>query len=227
MRIPNGWQNKRFVDLCDKIMDGTHFSPKMATEGRLYVTSRNIRPFTLDLSEPLFISEDDHRSIYQRCDVRCRDVMLTKDGANTGNAVVNPLVDEFSLLSSVAVLRPDREQLLEDYLCQFLNSPWGRHQSTAAMDGLAIRRLTLEKIRDLPMVVPSLLEQRTIVAILNTWDRAIKQTTRLIEAKRRLKQGLMQQLLTGKRRLSGFFATSWGTVRLGDVFVERVEDEPW
>ena len=62
-----------------------------------------------------------------------------------------------------------------------------------------------------------LLEQRAIAAILATWDRAIEQTTWLIEAKRRLKQGLMQQLLTGKRQQRLSAASKWEKRPLGKV----------
>lgn len=52
--------------------------------------------------------------------------------------------------------------------------------------------------------VPPLEEQEKIAEILDVWDRAIKQTRQLIDAKRRLKKGLMQQLLTGRMRFPGF-----------------------
>lgn len=40
----DGWQNKKLEDVCDRIMDGTHFSPKNSTTGeRLYVSAKNIK----------------------------------------------------------------------------------------------------------------------------------------------------------------------------------------
>ena len=52
--------------------------------------------------------------------------------------------------------------------------------------------------------LPPLLEQQKIAEILSVWDEAIEQTRKLIDAKKRRKKALMQQLLTGKKRLSGF-----------------------
>jgi type I restriction enzyme S subunit len=56
----------------------------------------------------------------------------------------------------------------------------------------------------IPIPLPPLPEQKKIADILSTWDEAIEQTRALIAAAKRRKTGLMQQLLTGKRRLPGF-----------------------
>ena len=100
------WPIVQLGDACELIMDGTHFSPKNTAQGtRLYLTSKNVRENHLDLSNISYISEVDHHSIYTRCPVQKGDVLYIKDGANTGLAAMNTLDEEFSLLSSVAVLR--------------------------------------------------------------------------------------------------------------------------
>ncbi len=80
--------------------------------------------------------------------------------------------------------------------------------------------------------LPPLPEQRRIAEILSTWDRAIEQTEKLIEAKKRLKKGLMQQLLTGKLRFPQFreqetvpdeFPAGWQTLKAGELFVRSTE----
>jgi len=64
--------------------------------------------------------------------------------------------------------------------------------------------LNTEILAALPITLPPLPEQRRIAEILSTWDEAISLTQRLIKAKQRRKQGLMQRLLTGSVRLPGF-----------------------
>lgn len=61
-----------------------------------------------------------------------------------------------------------------------------------------LNKATLEK---LPMLVPPIQEQRKIAKILSTWDKAISTTERLIDNSKQQKKALMQQLLTGKKRL--------------------------
>lgn len=92
-------------------------------------------------------------------------------------------------------------------------------------------KLDTSFLRTSPLPTPPLPEQRKIAEILSTWDEAIDQARKLIDAKKRRKKGLMQQLLTGKKRLPGFEAgdslletplgempPDWPLKKLGEVF---------
>jgi type I restriction enzyme S subunit len=68
----------------------------------------------------------------------------------------------------------------------------------------------------LPLILPPLSEQLKIADILGTWDEALEKLDALIAAKARCKQALMQQLLTGHRRLPGF-SKPWKQTRFGDL----------
>jgi type I restriction enzyme, S subunit len=76
--------------------------------------------------------------------------------------------------------------------------------------------LNAQVIRNLPIPLPPLPEQRRIASILSTWDRSIETLESLVAAKTRRKQALMQQLLSGKKRLPGF-SGRWSVRRLGDA----------
>lgn len=67
--------------------------------------------------------------------------------------------------------------------------------------------------------LPPLPEQRKIADILSTWDEALEKLDALIEAHERRKKALMQQLLTGRRRLKGF-TDRWKASRFGEFLVE-------
>jgi type I restriction enzyme S subunit len=222
MKAPKGWNTARLDQVCDKIMDGTHFSPTSKFGPFKYLTSKNIRHGYIDLSNLNFISEEEHRSIYARCPVRKGDLLLTKDGANTGNAAINTLAEQFSLLSSVAVLRAKTSLTSNRYILQTLLSPIGQALIESEVSGQAITRLTLEKISGLRILVPPLPEQQKIADILGTWDEALEKLDALIAAKARRKQALMQQLLTGHRRLPGSSAPV-KFIRASDIFTNRTE----
>jgi type I restriction enzyme S subunit len=83
-------------------------------------------------------------------------------------------------------------------------------------------RLASDFLQELPILLPPTYEQASITRCLTAWDTAIMQTEKLIEAKRKLKKGLMQQLLTGKQQLSEF-REPWLKKKLGEVFHERKE----
>lgn len=215
--IPVDWDVISAFDACSKIQDGTHFSPRIRGNDYFYVTSKNIRFGYLDMSTASRIDAAQHQAIYRRCDVKMGDLLLTKDGANTGNAALNTLDDEFSLLSSVAFLRFHQGKYDAAYFLQQILSSQGQRQIQEAMAGNAITRLTLEKINKLRFPTPpTKAEQEAIAGALSDADALIKSISLLLAKKRRLKQGAMEQLLTGKKRLPGF-SGEWEVKRLGEL----------
>jgi len=148
--------------LCIKVQDGTHFSPKSTMGTFRYLTSKNIRDGYLDLTNCGYISEEEHKGIYRRADVRKGDVVLTKDGANTGNCTLFDLEEEVSLLSSVAFIRTNPEKLDALYLSAYLRSAFGWNYIRQNMKGSAITRITLEQIRDIPIPALQLPKQRIV-----------------------------------------------------------------
>jgi len=142
--------------ICEKIQDGTHFSPKSTTGKFRYVTSKNIKNGYLDISDCGWISKEEHEQIYRRCDVQQGDILLTKDGANTGNVAINHLDEPFSLLSSVALIRTNENILLSKYLFEYLRSLVGRRNITSMMKGTAITRITLKQINAVKIPLPEI-----------------------------------------------------------------------
>lgn len=169
------WGSKKLNDVCNKIMDGTHFSPKSKEGARKYLTSKNIRNTGLDLSDCNYISEEEHQEIYKKCPVKFGDILLTKDGANTGNCCINTLQEEFSLLSSVAVLSGKEKILNSLYLLQLLQSQKGITTISNTMAGQAITRITLEKINKFKFPFPEFPEQTKIADFLTQIDNKINQ----------------------------------------------------
>ncbi len=167
--LTGGWVWTTMDDACLKIQDGTHFSPKIQYKERgknryFYVTSKNIKDNGVDLTDVTYIGAKEHKEIYKRCRPEKGDVLLIKDGAITGRATINNLDEEFSLLSSVALLKTNRELLLAGYLRYYLMSPLGFKSTTGQMTGSAITRIVLHKIKSSPISIPPLAEQFRIVA---------------------------------------------------------------
>ena len=70
--------------------------------------------------------------------------------------------------------------------------------------GTTISGITKKTLKEIRIPIPSVHEQQKIADILSTWDRTIESLEKLIDAKQRLKKGLMQQLLTGTMRFPKF-----------------------
>lgn len=103
-----------------------------------------------------------------------------------------------------------------DFLYYILgyDSTLAQYKSMAA--GSGVLNLNKEIVKDVLLKIPPFPEQQRIVSVLSLWDTAIEKQTALIEKLTLRKRGLMQQLLTGKKRLKGFKGR-WKEVRLGDV----------
>ncbi len=89
-------------------------------------------------------------------------------------------------------------------------------QINAIITGSNYPAISSADIKNFIIPVPPLAEQEKIAEILSLWDKAIEQTKELIAYKEKQKKGLMQNLLTGKKRLHGF-NDDWETITLGEV----------
>jgi len=108
------------------------------------------------------------------------------------------------------------------YLSYSLNSDLITKHRRRLGQGHSVVHIYSSGLKTLHVPFPPLPEQKKIAEILSTWDEAIEQTRKLIDAKKLRKKALMQQLLTGKKRLPGF-NEFWKEHRLGELFNERRE----
>ena len=130
--------------------------------------------------------------------------------------VMSPLYTAFSI---------DMKEIQRDYIEQFFSSTsWHRYMKSVANYGVRSDRMNLsdEDFFLLPIPMPKREEQEKIAEILAGQDRVIALKEKLLAEKQKQKKYLMQQLLTGKKRLPGF-SGEWIESCLGDLFRERVE----
>jgi type I restriction enzyme S subunit len=202
-QIPGAWQWQTLGAVCLKIQDGTHFSPKhqLPTGKYPYVTAKNVKPGGLDFSELTYLAEVDHREIYKRCDAAPGDVLLVKDGVNTGDAALNTIDGEISLLSSVCMLRPIPQILSPRFLLYFVQSPTGFRLLTGQMTGTAIKRIILHRIRETAVPIAPLNEQRRIVAkieeLFSDLDAAVAALVRVRANLKRYRAAVLKAAVEG------------------------------
>lgn len=120
---PMNWNKRTLKEVCTKLNDGTHFSPESFSMGDYkYITAKNIKASGFDFSNITYVPEAVHRPIFERCNPEQGDVLYIKDGATTGIAIVNTLKEEFTLLSSVALLKQNRNVINGYFLAALLNN---------------------------------------------------------------------------------------------------------
>lgn len=102
----------------------------------------------------------------------------------------------------------------DKFFLDFLN--FKRSELGARSVGSSQKVLSLNALREMRFVLPSLAERQRIAEILSTWDEAVEKVEQLIANTSDQKKALMQQLLTGKKRLRGF-RDRWMPTALGDL----------
>ncbi len=116
----NAYEKITLNDACTKVTDGTHDTPKRFEEGILLLTGKNIRATGITFDDVEYVSEKDHRVIYDRCNPEYGDVLYTNIGVNYGIACFNNLDYEFSM-KNIALLKPKTNILDGHYLWICLN----------------------------------------------------------------------------------------------------------
>ncbi|MCQ2582584.1 MAG: restriction endonuclease subunit S [Treponema sp.] len=161
--IPESWSWCRLPSVCRRnITDGTHNSPPTNDKGEfLYITAKNIKLSGIDLSNVSYVSKEIHDVIYGRCPVELNDVLLTKDGT-IGEVTVNNLDYPFSLLSSVALIKPSN--IVESWFITYvLKSDYMQNIMKGSSKGVALKRIILEQINQLLIPIPPLEAQKRII----------------------------------------------------------------
>lgn len=120
--------------------------------------------------------------------------------------LVPPSLDGALVSNEYTTLLPKDGVLLAEYLAFFSHSLHFQQTCFHSSVGVDVEKMVfrLPKWLHHKLLMPPLSEQEQIAKVLGAWDRAIGLTDRLIEAKQRLKKGLMQQLLTGRLRFPQF-----------------------
>ena len=211
--IPNGWEVKKLGEVCD-VRDGTHESPKFVNNGFPLLTSKNIINGKLDFTNINYITEKDFININRRSKVDNGDILMAMIGT-IGNAVIINTNKEFAI-KNVALLKFYENKSFNKFIYYLLSSQYYAKQVHQSIKGGTQKFYALGDIRNTNIPVPPLAEQEKIAEILSLWDKAIEQTKELIAYKEKQKKGLMQNLLTSKKRLHGF-TDKWKTITLGEV----------
>jgi type I restriction enzyme S subunit len=201
--VPAHWSAGRLAYQIDLLVDGTHHSPESYPEGDyLYITAKNIKEHGFDFSNISYISSSDHDEIYSRCSVRKDDVLYIKDGATAGIAMVNDREEEFSLLSSVALIRPRKNILRPKYLKHHLNASVFKDEMLNRLSGGAMTRFTIDGISRFNILIPPIEEQDEIVELIEAktsqMDILIEKAEKAINFMQERRTALISAAVTGK-----------------------------
>ena len=153
------------VDGLEKLVDGTHRTPKYTLSGVPFISVTNMSSGKLDLSNTKFISEEEHQELWKRCNPERNDILLSKVGTTGVPAIVDTDI-QFSLFVSVALLKFNKQLLDIDFLVYAILTPDFQRQCQEHTRGVGNKNWVIVDIANTMLPLPPLAEQKRIVAKL-------------------------------------------------------------
>lgn len=225
--IPENWEVRKLGEVCAFLRTNTLSRNQLNdVNGDIH----NIHygdvlvkyPSIIDVQKqsiPFINSEDYKESMIDF--IEDGDIVLadTAEDETVGKACEIANVGSEKILSGLhtMLIRPQKGLFSPWFLGYQVNSVSYRKQLQALIQGIKVCSLGKQAIANTYFAVPPLPEQQRIVSVLSLWDTAIAKQTALIEKLTLRKRGLMQQLLTGKKRLREF-GGEWERIKAGEIF---------
>lgn len=217
--VPKGWSIVHVSDLFE-VQLGKMLNKEAKAKGPQfkYLGNSNVKWGSFELSNlnTMFFNEREINKFSLRVD----DIVMC-EGGEVGRCAIWQGQEEH-IYYQKALHRLRSKGKVSPYFFQaYIESIAGTKLLDDYTTRTSIAHLTREKLLALPVVLPPLPEQKKIAQILSTWDKAISVTEKLLTNSQQQKKALMQQLLTGKKRLldeNGVrFIKKWEKTTLGDI----------
>jgi len=215
--IPEDWEVKPLHSLADKIMVGIASAATHAYRDRGIVMFRNqnIKSDRLDDSDVLYLDEN-YEAAFRNKRLQPGDLLTARTGYPGTTTIVPPKYAGAQSFTTL-ITRPRRNLVDSNYLCCLINSEIGQAYFERNQAGGGQKNVNAGSLKYLPVSLPpTKAEQKAIAETSSDADALIGSLEQLITKKHHLKQGAMQELLMGKRRLPGFNA-KWEVKTIGEI----------
>lgn len=216
--IPEDWEIETLGNATVLLTNGfvgkakDHYTEER--DGVLYVQGYNVLENGFKLKGIKYVTKEFNKS-HQKSELRKNDLLTIQTGDVGLTTIVTDEI-EGANCHALIISRFKIDKYHSIYYSQYLNSYSGRGRLKSIETGSTMKHLNIKDMKKFFIPVPPLQEQQKIADILGTWDKAITAQEKLIAEKQNLKNGLMQQLLTGRKRFAGF-TQEWEEVRLKNI----------
>ncbi|WP_276863822.1 restriction endonuclease subunit S [Mediterranea massiliensis] len=179
------WKEYKASEFCESVTDGTHDSPKSKDKGFYLITSKHLKDSYIDFASAKFISREDYQKVIQRSKVEQYDVLFSMIGT-IGNTlrVTSPKI-EFAV-KNMGIFKFGGNNLNSKWFYYWLKSPKAKEYIKSRLSGSTQSYLTLNSLRDFPVLCPDNKTKKDIISILSSLDDKI-------ELNRRINENLEQQ----------------------------------
>jgi type I restriction enzyme S subunit len=201
-RIPVEWEVEYCSAICKEIVVGIVIRPAQyyKPSGVPVLRSANVRENIIDTSDMVYMSERDNIAL-NKSRLSVGDLVTVRTGYPGNTAVITPELDGSNCVD-IVISRPDSRRVRSNYLALWINSNFGKKQILEGQGGLAQQHFNVGEVRKLLVKVPSINEQIRIEDLLLLQGREVFKLQSQLQKLKLQKTGLMQDLLTGKVRVT-------------------------
>jgi len=192
-----GWEVRKLSDVCIKITDGTHLSPKFTASGIPFLFVSNIVDNEITYKTNRYISENEYNELIKRTPVELGDVLLTTVGSY-GNPALVKSEERFCFQRHIAYLKPNQDIIDPYFLFGILKSPMVKMQIEKKVRGVAQKTLNLFDLKNIEIFYPSSEVQKRFALIAQNFQTQKSQIIQQQTYSENLFLSLMQQAFKGE-----------------------------
>ena len=195
--MTSDWKTSTIGAACSLVTDGSHSSPKSVENGEYMVSVKDFAEYGFDFTSCRRISSEDYEILKRNgCVPEQDDILIGKDGARYfEDIIIYRQPERPALLSSIAILRCNKEEILPEFLYYTLRTPSFKQDVRDNYgSGSAIPRIILKDFKRMPISYPSLELQSQIIAILSALDQRIQTNTKVNDNLQRQVTALYRQM---------------------------------
>ncbi|KGA65868.1 restriction endonuclease subunit S [Yersinia pseudotuberculosis] len=192
-----------------------------------YLRVANVQDGHINLNDVKDIQIERHQ--LERYSLKFGDVLMNEGGdfdklgrGDVWQAQIKPCLHQ----NHVFAVRPIPQEMDSFYLAALAASSYGKkYFLSCAKRSTNLASINSTQLKEFPVLVPPLPEQKKIAQILSTWDKVIATSEKLLANRQRQKKALMQKILTGRVRFSEF-TEKWKHHELSDIAMIQMGSSP-
>lgn len=181
-----GWKGYKKEDLRDS--------------GPIVIGAKHINDQLLDLRDPTYLTLEKYEESPEIM-IKVNDLLIVQRGSLGKIAIIEKDLGKATINPSMAILRAKKEDVSVKYIYYFLCSDFSQNLIKSETGSTGVPMISQKQIASFKMTYPPLKEQKKIVEIMEALDEEFSISKKTLEALIKQKKGLMQQLLTGVKRV--------------------------
>ncbi|MEB3148768.1 MAG: restriction endonuclease subunit S [Sphaerospermopsis sp.] len=216
--IPVDWDVKRLGDIADVKTGpfGSSLHEKdYVDDGTPIITVEHLSDKGVVHKNLPMVSDYDKNRLSSYI-LKTGDIVFSRVGSVDRNSLIRDLEDGWLFSSRLLRIRINNKNIAPAYLSYHFLQESTKQRIRSVAVGQTMASLNTAILKGIEITLPPLAEQKAIAQSLSDVDNLITAIDKLITKKRNIKQGTMQELLTGKKRLSGFTG-EWDVKKLGEL----------